>query len=348
MVTILETAFGSHLYGTATPVSDRDYMKVVILDVADILLQRVRETRRESTKKDTSVKNGPDDVETQIWALHFFMRQVAEGQIMSLDVLFSPESAWVEEPHSFWQAIVTLRPAFLSRTVTPMLAYCKKQCGTYGMKGTRVAALREVLKVLEGLIPAGHANDKLLVHEKVIRDGLAGVEGVEIGDKPAGAGPVTMLTVAQKSVPFTNTIGRAIPVFRKQLDAYGVRAFAAETNQGVDWKAVSHAKRVGEQAMELLTTGHITFPRPNASELVAIKLGKVPYREVAADLEGLLEGVVRAAETSDLPPEPDRVIMARLVAGAYRRAVVDADPSVLHDRIARSFGASLAAAKGRD
>jgi hypothetical protein len=261
----------------------------VIPDAADILLQRVKETRRESTKKDTSVKNGPDDVETEIWALHFFMRQVAEGQIMSLDVLFSPESAWVEEPHPFWQAIVdaaSLVPVQDRDPDAGLLQEAVRHLRDEGDAGGRPSRGAESPG---GADPGRHANDKLLVHEKVIRDGLAGVEGVEIEDKPAGAGPVTMLTVAQKSVPFTNTIARAIPVFRKQLDAYGVRAFAAETNQGVDWKAVSHAKRVGEQTMELLTTGHITFPRPNAEELVAIKLGKVPYREVAADLEGLLE-----------------------------------------------------------
>jgi hypothetical protein len=42
----------------------------------------------------------------------------------------------------------------------------------------------------------------------------------------------------------------------------------AETQEGVDWKALSHAVRVGTQALELLKTGHVTFPLPNAAHVV--------------------------------------------------------------------------------
>jgi predicted nucleotidyltransferase len=42
---IVEMRFGSHLYGTATPLSDLDYKGVYLPDGRDILLQRVRGTR---------------------------------------------------------------------------------------------------------------------------------------------------------------------------------------------------------------------------------------------------------------------------------------------------------------
>ena len=40
---------------------------------------------------------------------------------------------------------------------------------------------------------------------------------------------------------------------------------------------MSHAVRIGWQAVEYLETGEITFPSPNASHLLRIKQGELPY-----------------------------------------------------------------------
>src|SRR5262245_57892462 len=45
---IVEMRFGSHLYGTATPLSDLDYKGIYVPDGRDILLQRVRGTISQS------------------------------------------------------------------------------------------------------------------------------------------------------------------------------------------------------------------------------------------------------------------------------------------------------------
>ena len=75
------------------------------------------------------------------------------------------------------------------------------------------------------------------------------------------------------------------------------------------------------QAVELLTTGHITFPRPDAAHLVAIKTGALPYQAVAEELEALLERVEIAARESTLPEEPDRAWIDELVVSEYGAAV---------------------------
>jgi hypothetical protein len=91
----------------------------------------------------------------------------------------------------------------------------------------------------------------------------------------------------------------------------------AERNEGVDWKSLSHAVRVGREAMEFLATGWITFPLPYADHILAIKRGLVPYSDVAAEIETLLTSVEDAQAKSCLPEAPDQDYMDDLVCRAY-------------------------------
>jgi hypothetical protein len=337
MRSLLTVRFGSHLYGTATPESDIDLKTVSVPDPVDILLQRARKPAIVTTKQDRTAKNQAGDIDHETIPLHIFMGHVATGQPMYLDVLFAPEHAWTEKADPFWHTILNYRPRMLSKAIAPMLGYCKKQCGVYGLKGTRVAALKLVIATLQELTAQGRAADRLENHHAFLKERFAGVEGIEFQQREGVTGATTLLTVGQKSMPFTATVARSIPVYHNQLRQYGMRAFAAEHNQGVDWKAVSHAQRVGEQAVELLTTGHITFPRPNADELLAIKTGRLPYREVSTRLEDLLQEVQVAADTSSLPERPDRALMAFLVAEVYRKEITDTDSHSVARRIVDMF-----------
>lgn len=107
---------------------------------------------------------------------------------------------------------------------------------------------------------------------------------------------------------------------QRLVDEYGQRALQAESQKGIDWKALSHAVRVGHQALELLRTGNVTFPLPNAGRVLEIKKGERPYQEVSAEIERLLEDV-EAALVSPLPEQPDYEWIDEFVADVHRREV---------------------------
>ena len=44
---------------------------------------------------------------------------------------------------------------------------------------------------------------------------------------------------------------------------------------------------LAHEALELLKTHYITFPLPNAPHILDIKQGKLPYKAVAEEIEGL-------------------------------------------------------------
>jgi hypothetical protein len=57
-----------------------------------------------------------------------------------------------------------------------------------------------------------------------------------------------------------------------------------EAKYGYDCKHAAHLFRLIGEGIELLTTGQITFPRPSAEDLLAIRHGKYTYDELMARL----------------------------------------------------------------
>lgn len=80
---------------------------------------------------------------------------------------------------------------------------------------------------------------------------------------------VRHLEVCGRKMPFIGSIESAHKVAQRLVDEYGERALQAERNEGIDWKGLSHAVRVGREALELLETGRITFPLTSSSCVAA-------------------------------------------------------------------------------
>jgi hypothetical protein len=121
---------------------------------------------------------------------------------------------------------------------------------------------------------------------------------------------------------FSATLKHAYDMYKNVLESYGKRAQLAESNDGVDWKALSHAVRVATEALELLQYGRITMPLPNAAHVLDIKLGRIPYKEVAAEIEELLPLVEAATKRSTLPEKADQEFIDSLVRESYLKEIV--------------------------
>jgi hypothetical protein len=137
-----------------------------------------------------------------------------------------------------------------------------------------------------------------------------------------GGRVVRQLEVCGRKVPFTASIKTARDMVERLVAEYGQRARRAESHAGIDWKALSHAVRVGREAVELFSTGRIVFPLPYADHLVRIKRGELAYETVADEIERLLEAVEASAAASSLPDAPDEAAMDALVESAYRSKVL--------------------------
>ena len=325
---IVEIVFGSRLYGTDTPASDLDIKGIYIPTARDILLGRYAKTVASSRPKREGERNVSSDVDTEYFSLDRFLQLLVEGQCMALDMLFSPGFA---EAHPITRAIYEGRHKLLSRNVNSFIGYSKTQAAKYGIKGSRLDALNKVMAWLDARSGKSKVGDDPAGIQELIDDciplvALEGAPLVQVVMIVGPTGPNTRgllphLSVCGSKFSFTSSIALMRQAIAKKHEGYGHRAHKANLDGGRDYKALSHAVRINGQAYELLTTGHITFPRPDAERLKAIKLGQVEYETVASLIEFGLADLLQAQARSSLREEPDKEFADELVVDAYEMQV---------------------------
>ena len=94
-----------------------------------------------------------------------------------------------------------------------------------------------------------------------------------------------------------------------------------EKKYGADMKHASHLIRLITEGKELLETGEITFPRPDAKFLLEIKNGLYKYEEISEMLENFDEIFNQLYETSPLPNSPDKVGIDKLCQQIVKRFI---------------------------
>lgn len=322
---IVEMQFGSHLYGTATPLSDLDYKGVYVPDGRDILLQRVRDAISQSRPKAPGEKNSAGDIDRELYSLQRYLELLSEGQTVALDMLFAPDAVMLREPAPEWREIQAHSERLVSRRAASFVRYCRQQANKYGIKGSRVASARAALALLCSAESRHGTSARLEAVENEVTAFACSTEHASLLDMEMPGGRlVRHLEVCGRKMPFTSSIRSAREIAQRLVDEYGERALQAERNEGIDWKALSHAVRVGREALELLETGRIIFPLPYAAEILAIRRGERPYADVGEEIDRLLEAVESAALRSRLRDDPDRDLIDGLVTRAYRTAVQEA------------------------
>jgi hypothetical protein len=319
---VVEMRFGAHLYGTETADSDLDLKAVFLPSAADILLQRVKPAVYRTRPKAPAERNTAQDVDFEAYSLQRYMELLAEGQTVAIDMLFAPDSALTAAPSPIWREIQANAGRFISTRAPAFVRYCRQQANRFGIKGSRVAAARHVLAFLNAMENRLGASCKLSEVEAGLGEIAVIVDHVAMPALPGPNGQAVLhLEVCDKKVPLTASIKTAREILQRLVDEYGHRALQAERNEGVDWKALSHAVRVGREALELFETGRIVFPLVCAAHLRLIKRGALSYGEVASEIESLLDQVESAAQRSNLPAVPDTAAMDDIVLRAYRACV---------------------------
>lgn len=300
MKMIVKMIFGSHLYGTDTPKSDKDFKGVYLPSKRELLLASYPAVLKHSTGNDHE-KNRPGDVDEEIFSLHRFIELACQGQTVALDMLHAPVWAF-EQSSQLWHELVVNRHRFYTRNMTAFLGYCRRQAAKYGIKGSRLASAKLVHEYL--LDSTMHFNIKLAAYWDNLPEG----EHLhKLPPDPADRNQQRIYQVCGKKFLESARLDMVVQSLNRFIDEYGARARAAERNEGIDWKAVSHALRVAFQLKQLYLEGTITFPLAEATYLRGVKGGHKDYlSEVAPLLEETIADVERLASESTYPREVNR------------------------------------------
>lgn len=293
---IVKMIFGSHLYGTSTIDSDLDYKGIFLPNKEDIILGKVPKSYNFDTKTGSAQKNTSNDIDTEIYSLHYFIELALEGQTVAFDMLHA-NSNHIIESSGIWEEIVSERHRFYTRNLKSFIGYARRQAAKYGIKGSRLNAAQEIIDLLSNF--DGNLRLRDIWNMLPSKEYLYFLE--------PNQNDIRQYQICGKIMQETQTINYTLNILKKFCKEYGARAKLAAENKGIDWKAISHAVRAAMQTKELLTKKIITFPLSDANLLLNIKKGKMDYiKEVVPILEKLMDEVKILSSKSDLPINPDR------------------------------------------
>ena len=299
---VVRMKYGSHLYGLNTPNSDTDYKAICLPTAEQIIMQKADFVLKSSTG-DEHGKNTNEDVDDEVMSLSKFLNQAIAGKNTALDMLHAGEDQ-VMETSLIWRELQAKRHMFYTKDMSSYVDYVQGQAAKYGVKGSRFAALKDAMDVLQKFTADGKNED---VRLGGIKDRLPLGEHAQIIEAETKVGKQLFYEICQRKFDFQNKLPYVLDAMQKIYDGYGHRAKLAETNDGVDWKAVSHALRAGFQARAIYQHGGFEYPLRETEFIMDVKTGKCDYKTVVQPaIETLVAQVNTLAKASDLPETCDR------------------------------------------
>jgi len=300
---IFFTKFGSHLYGTDTPNSDQDFKGVYMPSMEMMYLNKVKNTIQTGVDKEHGQKNTSEDIDIQLFSLQYFIELASQGQTVALDMLHANIDS-IQYIDPVFNDIMRVRDKFYTKNLKAFVGYARKQAAKYGLKGSRLDAIKNCMNVLA-------VTEKSSKLWQVWEQLPIGEHSRFIEDNPQGLG---QYEICGKILQETMGCDYAYNFLEKYYKSYGARAIQAQNNEGVDFKAISHALRAAYQVRSIYVDGTITFPLKQAEYLRNVKLGKFHYaNEVAPVLEEMIEEVEYISCRSDLPEKVSKEFTDKLI-----------------------------------
>jgi hypothetical protein len=265
---------------------------------------------------DNERRNSAGDVDIDLWSVqHWLLKLLPSGDTGALDVLFAPShTACTLYRHPALDAVFA-NPLRLMDTGKgrAYAEYSLGQAKKYGIKGSRVGALKAVRFWLQTHCPAPQPGERLDEYLDALAsscpDGrFCSIVTVQDARALQLCGKLHMGTIRMEE------LARRVEA---DMRRYGARAEEAERNEGLDCKALSHALRALDQMEELLQTGKIVFPLRSRVELIAVKEGRYPWREIEPRILERLEAVDALRQSAPFTGVYDAAFAEACVLACY-------------------------------
>lgn len=279
---------GSHLYGLNHEDSDIDIKGVFMPSKRDYLLCDVPVTLKYTSGNDDS-KNSKDDVDLELYSLNHFFKLAASGDTGAISMMNASKDM-VCFSNYIWEKILEYPGIFYSKNMAGLIGFVLTQTSKYCQKGDRLAAAKEAQNFFEASDP----ESKLREYWGALPTGeyLSHVE--KDGNR--------FYDVCGRMIQDTSSAKYALGVINSITKSYGNRAKTAHDNNGLDWKAISHAFRVASELSNLYEFGKINYPLDDFERIKRMKMGELDFKtEVLPDLNSLMDRVHEMSQKSHFP-----------------------------------------------
>lgn len=307
---------GSHLYGTSTPESDRDYEGIFIEPPEYVIGNKSCLEVDFSTKSPNknSARNTPKDIDCKMYSLKNFFYLAIKNNPNKLEQFFIPERNIVYCDDIFWPQIAQAKDLFLSLKIKhTFTGYANSQKSKLLTKKKRLEEFRELVAVIE------------------TKTKDTGMDNVTIGDifpnhdepwpyryilKCQTSEGTPAIRIQDKEFNYVMDVKRIYENVTRNLNAYGHRTLSLDTRD-YDDKFASHLFRLYYEGLKLLKEGHIQFPLEENKFLLAVKRGEYDLDYIlkkADEFEPLFE---MAYLNSKLPHGPKQEEISQLQTNLY-------------------------------
>ena len=329
---------GSHLYGTNTPLSDIDERGVFIPDEKYFYGFLNRTEQYEDKKNDITY-----------FELRKFMQLAMDNNPNIIELLFVPKDKWLQNTVD-WLQIYKNRDLFLSKKCKftfsgyahsqfnriklhrnwllnpPKKKPTRKEFGLSEHRSDltrdQIGAFNVLLSLKLENIKEFHSLKEELEVMQETRDFKALCTQFTKVDAEAVKSIIpisdSFIDILQKENGYSEA-ERQYNQYENWKKNRNPERAKLEEKYFFDCKHGSHLIRLITEGKELLETGHITFPRPDAKFLLDIKNGHYKYEEISEMLESFDKIFNDLYETSPLPQSPDKVKIDKLCQSIAKR-----------------------------
>lgn len=281
--TIFKVMSGSHLYGTNTEDSDKDYLGVFIPTEDYVVgIKRVEQVEWKTNKSDSNKGNTKEDVDCTLYALPKFIHLITQNNPTVLELLFAPDKCIVQDTE-FGKRLRAAYPMFISKKCKwTFLGYAYSQKQKVLNKRDRYSQFIEVLDKVNDLEKQGYTElpERLSLNTDLIEAGT--------------------WRCYEKGQPIPDVKAR----IQKEIGEYGHRIESIK-KIGYDGKFMSHVLRLLSEGLQALVEGRIELPLPDNNLIRDIKLGKYTLEEVLKLCEEKEKYIEEAYIRSTLQNSPD-------------------------------------------
>jgi predicted nucleotidyltransferase len=300
MKLLVKTIYGSKLFGTALPTSDTDLKAVFVCDMEGLVFNK-------TDAENTVEGKGSQKVEFEAHHISNFCRMLKQGQTLAYSMLFTPKDLVVSTSDA-WEELVENKARLVSKNLRPFVGYARSQAQKYSLKGERLATLDHFIEDIKMFLDEKEVTPNGRLYESAfcgLMEHYKDAEGARLWTEHTANMDVRHIEICGKSFGETTPLKLWVTPLMELRSRYGGRSQQAKEDKGIDLKAMYHAVRITSEMNEILTTGSLTYPRPEAPLLMDIRNGKLTNREVGDIIDRLICTGDELFETSTLRDKPD-------------------------------------------